>query len=167
MRVSEFDSFTTRNRFYGPQVGGNWHWDRGRLSIDVTLKTAVGLMTQDTGIDGGSTAALNGARLDQPGGLLALRSNMGEYHRLRLAYTSDLLLGVGYRLTDNLQLRLGYEFTRVSSVLRPGEQIDLGVNPTLFPFNNGPVSGPIRPLYRPDAETFWMHGINFGLALQF
>ena len=87
--------------------------------------------------------------------------------RTKLAWVRDTSLNVRYRITDNVQLRLGYEFFWVSSVLRPGQQIDLGVNPTLLPFNPGPVSGPIRPLYRPDGETFWMHGINVGVAVQF
>ena len=168
LSVAGFDSFTTRNRFYGPQVGGNWHWDRGRFGIDLTMKMAVGGMTQETSIDGGSTALLpSGARIDRPGGLLALSSNMGDFSRTRLAWLRDTTLNVSYRLTDNVQLRLGYEFFWVSSVLRPGQQIDQGVNPTLLPFNPGPVSGPIRPWYRPDGEIFWMHGINLGLAVQF
>jgi hypothetical protein len=168
LRVSDFDSFSTRNRFFGPQVGGNWHWDRGRFGIDLSMKLAVGAMTQDTTIDGGSTAMLaSGARLDRPGGLLALSSNIGDYSRVRLAAMQDAALNVSYRLTDNMQLRLGYEFVRASSVLRPGQQIDLGVNPALLPFNAGPASGPIRPWYRPDGEVFWMHGVNLGLAVQF
>src|SRR5262249_46032335 len=155
--------FSTRNRFYGPQVGGNWHWDRGRFGIDLSMKLAVGAMTQETTIDGGSTAMVaSGARLDRPGGLLALSSNIGNYSRVRLAAMQDAALNVSYRLTDNMQLRLGYEFVRASSVLRPGQQIDLGVNPTLLPFNAGPASGPIRPWYRPDGEVFWMHGVNLG-----
>jgi hypothetical protein len=168
LQVSEFDAFTTRNRFYGPQVGGTWHWDRGRFAIDLTTTMALGGMTQETSIDGGSTAVLaSGARIDRPGGLLALPSNMGDDSRTKLAWVRDTSLNVRYRITDNVQLRLGYEFFWVSSVLRPGQQIDLGVNPTLLPFNPGPVSGPIRPLYRPDGETFWMHGINVGVAVQF
>jgi hypothetical protein len=168
LRVSGFDSFSTRNRFYGPQVGGNWHWDRGRFGIDLSLKLAVGAMTQDTTINGGSTAMLaSGARIDRPGGLLALSSNIGDYSRVRLAAMQDAAVNVSYRLTDNMQLRLGYEFVRASSVLRPGQQIDLGVNPMLLPFNPGPASGPIRPWYRPDGEIFWMHGVNLGLAVQF
>lgn len=168
LRVADFDSFTTRNRFYGPQVGGNWHWDRGRFGFDLSMKLAVGAMTQDTTIDGGSTAMLaSGARIDRPGGLLALSSNIGGYSRVRLAALQDAALNVSYRLADNVQLRLGYEFVRVSSVLRPGQQIDLGVNPSLLPFNPGPASGPIRPWYRPEGEVFWMHGINLGVAVQF
>jgi Putative beta barrel porin-7 (BBP7) len=168
LSVSDFDSFTTRNRFYGPQVGGNWHWDRDRLGIDFTLKMAIGGMTQETSIDGGSTAMFtSGARLDRPGGLLALQSNIGDFNRTKLAWVRDTSLGLTYRVMDNVQLRLGYEFFWVSSVLRPGQQIDLGVNPTLLPFNGGSVSGPIRPWYKPDGEIFWMHGVNVGVAVQF
>jgi hypothetical protein len=168
LQVSGFDAFTTRNRFYGPQVGGNWHWDRGRFAIDLNLKMSIGGMSQETGIDGGSTAVLaSGARIDRPGGLLALPSNTGDFSRTKLAWLRDWSLAVGYRVTDNVQLRLGYEFFWLSSVLRPGQQIDLAVNPTLMPFNPGPVSGPIRPGYRPDGETFWMHGISLGVAVQF
>jgi hypothetical protein len=168
LSVGRFDAFATRNRFVGPQVGGNWHWDRGRLGVDLTMKWAVGEMSQETTIAGGSTALLaSGARIDRPGGLLALASNIGDHDRMRLAWVRDVALNVGYRVTDHVQLRLGYQFLWVSSVLRPGQQIDQGVNPTLMPFNPGPVSGVPRPWYRPDGEMFWMHGFNLGVAVQF
>lgn len=168
LTVAGFDAFATRNRFLGPQVGANWHWDRGRLGIDLTLKMAVGGMMQETTIAGGSTAVLaSGARIDRPGGLLALPSNIGDHERSKLAWVRDAALNVGYRVTDHVQLRLGYHLLLVSSVLRPGLQIDSGVNPTLLPFNPGPVSGVIRPWYRPDGEMFWMHGFNLGVAVQF
>lgn len=168
LTVAGFDAFATRNRFYGPQVGGTWHWDRGRFGIDLRWTMAVGGMTQDTEIAGGSTALLTGgARIDRSGNLLALTSNSGVHDRMKLAWVRETSLNVGYRLTDHVQLRLGYQFFWVSSVLRPGQQIDLAVNPTLLPFNPGPVSGSIRPLYKADGEVFWMHGINLGLAMQF
>ena len=92
---------------------------------------------------------------------------MGDSSRTKLALIRDTSRSVGYRVTDNVQIRLAYEFLWVSSVLRPGQQIDLGVNPTLLPVNPGPVSGPIRPGYRPDGEIFGMHGISLGVAVQF
>ena len=53
------------------------------------------------------------------GGLLALRSNMGDSSRTKLALVRDTTLGVGYRLTDNVQLRLGYLAPfRLSEVLQ-------------------------------------------------
>jgi hypothetical protein len=168
LRVASFDSFATQNRFLGPQFGGQWLWERGRMSIDVSLKMAVGAMRQETSIDGGSTAMLaSGAAIQRQGGLLALSSNIGDYDRTKLAWIRDTSFNLRYRITDNVQFRLGYEFFWASSVLRPGQQIDLGVNPTLLPFNNASLSGPIRPWYRPDGEIFWMHGINVGLSVQF
>lgn len=168
LTIAGYDSFATRNRFYGPQFGGNMYWDRGKLRIELALRMALGLMTQETSIAGGSTAVLpSGAAFDRPGALLALSSNIGDHDRMKLAMVRDMSLNVGYRLTDHVQLRLGYQFLWASNVLRPGLQIDRGVNPTLLPFNPGPVTGPIRPWYRPDGEIFWMHGFTAGLAVQF
>ena len=98
---------------------------------------------------------------------MALPSNIGEHDRMKLALLQDVALNVGYRVSDHVQVRVGYQVLAVSTVLRPGQQIDLGVNPTLLPFSPGPVSGPIRPWYRPDGETFWMHGFTLGVAVQF
>jgi hypothetical protein len=167
LRVSAFDSFATRNRFFGPQFGGRWHWDRGRLSIDLTAKLAVGAMWEETAIDGGTTAMLPaGTGLDRTGGLLALRTNIGDYDRTKLALIRDTSLSLGYCLTPNVQLRLAYDFIWVSNVLRPGNQIDLGVNPTYLPFSAAPTGYP-RPWYKADGELFWMHGLSLGLSVQF
>ena len=168
LTVTGFDAFATRNRFLGPQVGGNWRWDRGRLGIDLTFKWSIGGMQQETAIAGASSAVLaSGARIDRSGNLLALASNIGDHERTKLVWLRDTALNVSYRVSDHVQLRLGYQLLWVSSVLRPGQQIDLGVNPTLLPFNPGPVSGVIRPWYQPDGEMFWMHGFNLGVAVQF
>jgi hypothetical protein len=167
LQVSAFDSFATRNRFFGPQVGGDWHWDRGRLSIDLTMKMAVGGMWEEAAIDGGSTVVLpSGARVDRTGGLLALRSNVGDYDRTKLALIRDTSLSLGYCIAPNVQLRLGYDFVWVTNVLRPGQQIDLGVNPTYLPFSSAPAGYP-RPWYKFDGELFWMHGLSLGLSAQF
>jgi hypothetical protein len=64
-------------------------------------------------------------------------------------------------------VRLGYDALWLSNVLRPGEQIDLGVNPTLLPFSATSPTGPGRPEFRYNGESFYMHGISLGLAVQF
>ena len=82
-----------------------------------------------------SASAGTGAPVDRTGGLLALSSNIGDYDRTKLVLLRDMSINVGYCLTPNVMLRLGFDFMWVSNVLRPGEQIDLGVNPTLLPFS--------------------------------
>ena len=48
-------------------------------------------------------------------------------------------------------------------VARPGEQIDLDVNPDLLPPREPPVSGPARPRFVYDGTDFWAQGLNVGL----
>ena len=135
---------------------------------DFIWKLAVGGMNQEVDINGGSAAALSsGAHIERPGGLLALSSNIGEYNRTKLVVMRDATLNIGYAITPNVKLNLGYNLFWVSSVIRPGEQIDLGVNPALLPFSGAAPSGPARPAFHFNGEEFWMHGINVGLSVQF
>lgn len=168
LRAGSFDSFTTRNQFFGPQVGGRWHWIRNGLDINLGLTFAGGVMHQDVNVQGGSVAVLpSGARVDRPGGFLALVSNSGDHTRNKFAMLRDLSLGVGYCLTDHVTLRLGYDLLWVSGVVRPGEQADLLINPTLLPFSGVGPTAPLKPGFRFNDETFWMHGITLGVTVQF
>jgi hypothetical protein len=168
LRVGSFDTFATKNQFVGGQFGGRWNWNIDRLSIDFLWKMAIGGMSQEVDINGGSNAALtSGARIERSGGLLALSSNIGEYQRTKLVVMRDATLNFSYAITSNVKLNLGYNLMWVSSVIRPGEQIDLGVNPKLLPFSGVAPSGPARPSFQFNGEEFWMHGINVGLSVQF
>lgn len=168
MRAAAFDSFATRNNFYGAQVGAKWNFTRNQLTVDLSTKWAIGGMGQEAVVQGGSTVILpNGDRFDRPGGLLALGSNIGDYDRTKLALVHDMSLSVGYCVLPNVTIRLGYDFLWVTNVLRPGRQIDLAVNPTLLPFNAAGPAGALRPAYRFDGESFYMHGLSLGVAVQF
>jgi hypothetical protein len=168
LRASAFDRFATRNNFYGAQVGGRWSWVRNDFSVTLMMKMALGGMGQEAVIHGASTVLLpTGERLDRAGGLLALSSNSGDFDRTKVVWLRDISVSIGYCLTENVTLRLGYDFLWLSNVVRPGEQIDLRVNPSLLPFALGAPSGPARPRFRFDGETFWMHGISVGVAVQF
>ncbi|HKA07622.1 MAG TPA: BBP7 family outer membrane beta-barrel protein, partial [Gemmataceae bacterium] len=168
MRVGTFDSFATRNQFYGGQFGGRWSLTRDNFTIDLILKLAVGGMGQEVVVQGGSSAVMgSGARVDRPGGLLALQSNIGDYDRVKFVIIRDTQLNVNYCLTENISLRLGYTFMWVSNVVRPGEHVDMGINPSLLPFSGAAPQGPIRPTFKYDGDVFWMHGINVGVTIRF
>jgi hypothetical protein len=167
MQVGTYDSFTTRNRFLGPQFGGQMNWTRGGFTIDLAFKLAVGAMMEEADIHGTATAILpGGLRVDRPGGFLALASNSGNHSRTKLAFIRDTTFSVGYCVTENISLRLGYDLLWVSNVVRPGEQASLNINPALLPFSPAPTA-PLRPGFRFNEETFWMHGFSIGLAVQF
>lgn len=168
VNVSTFDSFATRNQFFGGQIGGKWNWTRNRFMIDLSWKMAVGAMLEDVNVDGRSMAVLpTGVRVDAPGGFLALSSNMGDHSRTKLAWIRESQIALSYAVHDNVILRVGYSFMYVSGVVRPGEQVDLGINPTLLPFSATPPTAPARPGFRFNDEIFFMYGVNLGLTIQF
>jgi hypothetical protein len=167
MRVGTFDTFATRNRFFGSQIGGQFSFTRNNLQIDLTLKVASGAMLEDASVLGGATALLpNGVRVDRPGGFLALASNSGGHSRTKFAVLPEGSLAIAYCVTDNVKLRLGYDAMYVYKVIRPGEQVNLQINPSLLPFSPTPTA-PLRPDFRFNDETFWMQGFSFGMVVEF
>ena len=144
MAVGSYDSFTTRNRFFGPQFGAKLNWARSGFTFDVAFKLAVGAMMEQATIQGGTTAMLpSGMRFYRPGGFLALSTNSGVHDRTKLAFMRDTTFSFGYSITENIALRVGYDLLWVSNVVRPGEQASLNINPTLLPFSataNRPVA---------------------------
>ena len=78
-------------------------------------------------------------------------------------------LGVtgGYMLTDRLKMTLGYTFMYWSRVVRPGDQIDLEVNPELIPSQSLTGDGlPARPQFVFRDTDMWVQGMNVGLEYQ-
>src|SRR5262245_7281246 len=74
------DFFRTENRFNGGQLGLAGQVSRGRLSLDVTGKLAIGVTHEVVSIGGSTTAAVPGTvAVPQPGGLLALGTNSGRF----------------------------------------------------------------------------------------
>jgi hypothetical protein len=149
-------------------VGGLWYWGRNNLNIDLGLRLALGAMTEDVSIRGGSAALLpTGAVVGRDGGFLALATNSGDHSRTKLALLRNFSVGVSYSIHEYCSIRLGYDVLWVSGVVRPGEQADLLINPTLLPFSATPPTGPRLPGFRFNDEVFWMHGVSLGVTFQF
>jgi hypothetical protein len=163
------DSFQTKNRFYGGQIGLDKEFRFGRWFLDVRTLVGLGNMHQVVNIQG--TTVINDPSVGLPmvaqGGLLAQRTNIGRYDRNRFAVIPEVGLNLGYQVTDWLRLYAGYNFLYVSNVVRPGQQIDRAVNPTLLPGSGVALSGPARPLFRFEDTDFWAHGVNFGMEFRY
>ena len=69
------DSFTTRNDFYGAQLGGRAEFQYKRLSLELLGKVALGCSNEVVNIQG--TTNITG-QPTQPAGLLAIASNSGR-----------------------------------------------------------------------------------------
>ncbi|MCI0684790.1 MAG: BBP7 family outer membrane beta-barrel protein [Gemmataceae bacterium] len=180
-RIRVFDEFTTRNRFYGGQVGGRFLWNCGRLNVELLGKVALGATQQRTTIFG--VSVLDNQRnghIETPGGLLALASNIGTYNQSQFGVVPEVGLNAHFDITPRIRARLGYSGLYWSGVTRPGDQIDRVINPKLAPTDQDfTVTGDpnqdnfnatreqARPRFLNRDNGFWAHGLNFGIEFRY
>jgi hypothetical protein len=168
--TTTMDRFQTSNQFYGGQLGADFMWCRGRFFIDVLGKVALGVSVENAGIDGwtGYTAQ-QGPSGTVGAGQLALPSNIGRYGQDNFAVVPEFGINFGYALTRHIRLTFGYTLLYWSNVMRAGDQIDRGLNPTELTslVNRGPLIGPARPNFPFQSTDFWAQGLNFGLQFRY
>jgi len=157
------DSFNTDNDFFGAELGFNWEWVYCRWKIDLLSKLAIGNTRHRVTIDG--STLINGALQEPVGGLLAQSTNIGTYENDQLSVLPELGFRVSYKLAENLDFNIGYTFLYWSNIVRPGDQIDLDVNPNLIARHPAvPELGtPSRPRVLFEETDFWAQGLNIGL----
>ena len=162
------DYFATDNSFYGGQLGLRGALQYERLQLNLFTKVALGANQEITTIRGATAINTTPATLANAG-LLALASNSGRYTRDEFAVIPEVGVNLAVRVTSHLELFLGYSFMYWANVLRPGDQIDTGINPNLIPTSNtaGIAGGPARPAYSPHDSGFWAQGLNVGLELRY
>lgn len=156
------DQFAVRNSFFGGEIGGRatyrWHC----LLLSLTEKVALGANTADTGISGSTARKPAGGKTTaMPGGLLTQLSNFGRHADDTFSVVNELNVQAGWQIHNNIQLFGGYTFLYASSVVQPGDVIDLGVNPVQGPFQA------VRPAFHAQQTDFWAHGLNVGLELRY
>ena len=164
------DRFHTSNQFYGGQLGADMMWCRGRFFIDVLGKVALGVSVENAGIDGwASYTTPQGQNGTLAAGQLALPSNIGRYGQDSFAVVPEFGINFGYALTRHIRLTFGYSFLYWSNVMRAGDQIDSGLNPTELTALTGRslLSGPARPSFPFQTTDFWAQGLNFGLQFRY
>jgi hypothetical protein len=76
---------------------------------------------------------------------------------------------LGYQVTSHLRVTLGYTFLYTSNVVRPGNLIDRGVNPSQVNalLGQGAFAGPVRPAFPGGDSDFWVQGLNFGMEFRY
>lgn len=165
-----FDRFNANNNFYGGQIGVRASYDNNRLFLNGTGKLALGETSENVGINGG-TFTNAGGNFSAPGGYLSQPTNMGSFSQSRFAIVPEVNFNLGVRLSPWASIVVGYSFLYISSVARPGDQIDRVINPTQAPAitNNfpGSLAGQARPAVVLRDTDFWVQGLNFGLEFRY
>jgi hypothetical protein len=165
-----YDHFGTRNEFYGGQLGARAEYGLGHLFFSAQGKIALGSVHEVIslgGFTGGSGP--NTVMGIAPGGLLALSSNAGSRSHNEFAAVPEIGINVGYQISAHLRVFVGYTFLYCSDVVRPGDEINRTVNPTLVPSSRtfGQPLGPAEPSFSLQRTDFWAQGANFGLEFHF
>ncbi len=163
------DRFRTENNFYGGQVGLTGEVRRGRWFVDGRATVAFGTVFQQAEIAGGQARLLaNGTTGLYGGGLYAQPgANAGNYTQNKFAVLPEAGLNLGYHITPNFRVFVGYNFLYLSSVLRPADVIDPNIDAARIPNftvpgNPAPLPFP-RPTPQLNTTDFFAQGISFGM----
>ena len=173
LAATVFDSFSTRNQFYGGQVGLDGVIDRGPWSLDVLGKLALGDTSQRLDINGGQTVTSLATGVTTPfrGGLLALPSNIGTHNQNRFSVVPEIDLTASYHFSEHVRIFAGYDFLYWTNVIRPGQQIDRTLDETQIPNFDTPgtiaPAGQNRPAVLFHQSDFWAQGLNLGLEFRY
>jgi hypothetical protein len=163
------DSFWTHNSFAGGNLGLELELRQRRCSVVLLGKVALGNMHETVNIEGSTGFAVPGLPVNfQPGGLLAQPTNIGHYERDRFAVVPEAGIKVGYQISKHWRFLVGYSFLYVSDVVRPGNQIDRGINVTQLPSVLGPgtLVGAARPTFTFHSTDFWAQGVSLGFEFR-
>lgn len=161
------DIFATDNDFHGAELGMRWTMVRSRMELDLLAKVALGNSRQQVNIRGFTVITPEGqASTTETGGLLAQSSNIGDYSRDEFTVVSEFGGTLKYRLTPGMYLTAGYSMILWNDVVRPGDQIDVRVNPFLIPPADPGAGGPNLPAFAFNQTDFWLQGVRLGGELR-
>jgi hypothetical protein len=169
-RIQITDRFHAHNRFYGPQLGARLLWEVGPFMVTLLGKVAVGVSQELVIVEGASTLARSDSTLaSAAGGVYAQASNMGRYFENEFAMVPEGRIDIGYNLSQNIQIHIGYTFLYWSNVVRPGDVVDPTINPAIVPtsagYNQAAAAG--SPSINFNGSDFWAQGGEVGLTVRF
>lgn len=166
------DKFRTQNNFYGGQLGAYFKRDFSSFFFDAKGKVALGAMCQKSTIAGRfQTNEFTGSVQTFSGGFFALPTNIGRHKKTRFSAIPEVNLNVGYHVTNNFCILLGYSALYASKVLRATKQMSSHLNPTQsanIEFIPNPILvGEASPKARLRSTGLWAQGLNAGLVFTF
>ncbi len=160
------DSFVTRNRFTGGQLGVRSTLRYGMFSWLTTGKLAAGGNQQTADVLGLTTVTGGPGTATLPGGLFG--NNMGRTTNNKGTYVSELNTALGISFTPTVTFTIGYNLIYAGDVLRPGGVINPRVDTALVPAGgNFGALGTTPVGNRLAQDDFVLQGLTLGLDLRY
>ncbi|HZU36673.1 MAG TPA: BBP7 family outer membrane beta-barrel protein [Gemmataceae bacterium] len=164
--VAVVDNFVTHNVFNGADLGMRAEFYNDAWSLGLLAKVGVGVTEHTVNINGSTvTTAPGAAPVINGGGLLALSSNIGSKTAYDYSAVPELGVTLGWQVTPNMRLTLGYDVLWWFNVARPGEQINLNVNPGLI--EPATSTTPATPTRTGQKDNVWLQALNVGMEFRF
>ena len=163
--INQFDQFSTKNTFNGGELGITGEFGIRRWYFSADGRLALGSMNQQLTINGRTSAVSGGFEASYNGGLLAQPTNIGSTSRNVFAMIPQVDAKLGFQVTQALRLTVGYNFTYITNVIRPGSSVDTTVNATQFA--GGALVGDARPAATFNDTSIWLQGVTAGVDLRF
>lgn len=163
-----FDRFATRNQFYGALLGLRGRYTQGRWSAEFTGTAALGVNHQVLDVTGGyDVNNYIGFHRSGPEGVFAQPANEGTFSRNRFTVVPDLQAKLSYDLTPSIQISAGYEWIYLSSVVRPGDNINRYLPKGQTFQQGGDTVSTTSPARLFNGTDFYAHGLTLGLSARF
>lgn len=161
------DSFRVENEFYGGQIGARYRTVWSCFELKLQGRLAVGATEQEIFITGATQQNLVGAASQTfTRGILATLPNRGNQKDRPFGIVPEAQCEIGWNIRECVRLTLGYTFLYWNSVIRPGEQINLNINPGLLQFPRG-AGDADQPAFRYNRSDVIIQGLSCGLELRF
>jgi hypothetical protein len=178
------DLIDTHNRFYGAQFGFSWDWRViGKVFCSGFTKVALGDMRQTFSLRGFTQQVVfdasrpnNPGIQTTPGGeFVGPQDNNTERHYDRVCLLPEVNFNVGYEITDNLRVFVGYDYMYISALSRPVEQLTVARSTTALAFGGAgsAFSGGsstinvLAPAFKIHDSQAWIYGISMGVDLRY
>jgi Putative beta barrel porin-7 (BBP7) len=163
------DSFDAKNSFYGGQVGLRYVLDCEYFRLEWTSKFALGDTNELLDITGASHLPTFAAGSTLPGGFYTASSNLGRTSTNRFGFVYEDTVNLVWKVSDCVQLMVGYDYLYWNHVYRSGNQVDHNLNPSLNPALSviTPAGGQAAPERFNAQSDFWAQGITAGVRISF
>lgn len=167
-RVWAQDSVSARNDFYGLDFGLD---AKVKIIPDLTLtispRLAIGANRERLDTSGwGRAVDPAGNSYATPYGLFARPGAVGSRSETRFAVVPEIDLQFAYKITDCLELRLGYDFLFLSNMVYAGNQLSRSIDAPID--GAGAFSAQPTGVSRPfDTDTYWAQSFRAGIRVTF
>jgi len=167
-KITATDSFVAQNEFNAFDLGLRTEVRAGTWTVDFLTKVATGGIFREVKIRGNTLATVPGAApVSRNGGVFALSSNIGNHRSEDWTIFPEFGIHLAWQISSRLQMHLGYSFLFMNDIVRAHDQLNLTINPGLFPPPTAAAGSPNQPSFSFHFGDEWIQAINLGFEFTF